>query len=98
MKLVWKPLEDLRLMFGRKFIKNVDRNVKFVKVDAPIFLTANGNAGVAESAKFESSDELVNYINNQYITHFYYYLHEFRNVIDANGQNKTWLVVRFHTE
>lgn len=97
MKIVWKPLDELRLLLGRDFIKDTN-HIKFVKVSMPVFLTNEGNAASAKTAKFESSDDLLNYLTKSYISTFYYYKHEFRNYQDAAGIIKSCLIVRYYAE
>lgn len=97
MKIVWKPLEDIKLLLGRDFIRNT-YNIKFVKVDMPIFLTNEGKPASAKTAKFESSDDLLNYLNKQYISTFYYYKHMFQNYQDVSGIIHHFLIVRFYAE
>lgn len=97
MKIVWKPLEDIKLLLGRNFISNTN-HIKFVKIAMPIFLTNEGKAASAKTAKFESSDDLLNYLNKQYISTFYYYKHMFQNYQAASGIINNYLIVRFYAE
>lgn len=97
MKIVWRPLEDIRMLLGRDFMKNTN-HIKFVKVDMPIFLTNEGKAASAKTAKFESSDDLLNYLNKQYISTFYYYKHMLQNYQDVSGIIHNYLIVRFYAE
>lgn len=97
MKIVWKPLDDIRLLLGRDFIKNTN-HIKFVKVSMPVFLTNKGNAASARTAKFDSSDDILTYLDKSFISTFYYYKHMFQNYQDAAGIIKSYLVVRYYAE
>lgn len=97
MKIVWKPLEDIKLsLFGRK--QKLLSNISFVKVRQPIFLTNTGVAAAAKTVKFKDSEELLENLNSSFISTVYYLKHEHRNYIDDSGVTQTCLILRYYAE
>lgn len=100
MKIVWRPLDDVRIILGLN-LRKIDKNIKFVKVNEPYGTsTINGvlKSIVCKSYKFEDSDELLEYFNKSFISHVFYLKHEYRNIVDEFGTHKTILIVRFYAE
>lgn len=94
MKIVWKPFGDVRLILGFNFRMNKN-NTKFKIIPMPIFITDSGHVASVKTYKFNDTDELQKVINHQNFTTFYYYQHEYYNVMEQSGNIKTYLKVRF---
>lgn len=78
MKLVCKPLEDIKLMLGL-YRSKIDKNIKFVKVDSPVSLVNKFDKQIMITIcvrKFSSIKDLEDFLNTAYISHFYYLSHE----------------------
>lgn len=100
MKIIWKPLEDVRIILGLN-LRKLDRNIKFIKVNEPVSSSIVNGVHVAFTCKtyrFENSDELLEHFNKSFISHVFYLKHEYRTIVDEFGITKEILVARFHSE
>lgn len=100
MKIVWKPLDDVRIILGLN-LRKIDKNIKFVKYNEPYGTAViNGKLVTIQCRTYRSEDnnELLEYFNKSFISHVFYFKHEYRNIVDEFGTTKTILVVRFYSE